>query len=190
MLFVFAGILFSWAIATVIFRLMPLEVKWQSRIAMGLLIITLIVAIAVYMTPRTSEPYCNSLAHYHWPEGSFIAYGIIFFLGSLLLSAYSRWFGFFYVILVLFPLNLGAWVVKELCARQAINLVSDLVQAITFLVTFPLTAVVFGVVFLIYLIYASWRNITLVWSSVALFSLFLLFFQHAMLDWFRFFMEI
>lgn len=189
MLFIFAGILFFWAIVTVIFRLIPLEVKWQPRIAISLLAITLIVAVAVYMTPRTSGFYCNSLAHHHWPEGSLIIYGVIFFLGSLLLSSYSRWFGIFYIILVLFPLTLGAWVVKELCAKQAINLVSDLVQTITLLVTFPLTAVVFGVAFLVYLIYTSWRNIALVWSSAALFGLFLLFFQHAMLDWFRFIID-
>lgn len=189
MLFMFAGFLFLWAVAIIIFRLIPLETKWISRIAIGLLAITLVVAIAFYITPRTAEPYCNSLAHHHWPQGSFLIYGVIFFLSTLLLSLYARWFGALYAILVLFPLALGAWVVKELCAGMALNFLSDLIQSLILLVTFPLTAIVFGGIFLFYLVYASWYNKNLILPSMALFSLFLLFFQHSMLDWFRFIID-
>lgn len=91
MLFMFAGFLFLWAVAIIIFRLipLPLETKWVSRIAIGLLAITLVVVIVAYITFRTAEPYCNSLAHHPWPQGSFLIYGVIFFSSTLLLSLYA-----------------------------------------------------------------------------------------------------
>lgn len=189
MINIIAFLLLIFAVLTAIFRLIPINEKQQLKISYLLLISEAILAIIFRLSSRQDGIYCASLAHYHWPTVSLLTYLGLFLLAALLLQQYSRWWAISYLGLVVFPLSLGSWVIQNLCAGQAINLVSDLVQTLILLVTFPLTSIIFGGVFLVYLVYVSWRKPQLSLPSMALLGLFLLFLEHAIFDWFRFIID-
>ncbi|MCB1621785.1 MAG: hypothetical protein KDI44_13715 [Thiothrix sp.] len=123
------------------------------------------------------------MVHYYWPWFLLMLYPCLLLMACLLLQSYGRFFGLVYLTLVAFPLALAPWWVRLQCAGTDSWLV-DIVKAMTWIVTFPINAILLGSGLLIWLLVILWRDRGLAMPSLALFALFLLLQQHAG-DWLR-----
>lgn len=142
-----------------VFRLVPISEKQQLQISYVLLISELILALAFRFTTREAGDYCAGLAHYHWPTASLLVYLGLFLLAALLLQQYSRWWAISYLVLVVFPLSLGGWVIQDLCAGNTKGFIEDSILFLILYMTFPLIAAVWLVIFLSYFAYISWHKL-------------------------------
>lgn len=169
-----------------VLRLVPIREKQQLQLSYLLLVSELMVGLAVKFTPRQSGDYCASLAHYHWPAGGLLVYLWLFLLAALLLQQYSRWWSISYLGLVVLPLSLGGGVIQSLCAGNVQGIIEANVSSLILIMFFSIYGAVCLLIFLGYFAYISWRKLQLLLPSLALFGLYLLFLEHAILDWVSF----